>query len=86
VQRGTADLAFGPVPADPPGTVVPVGDEELVLVVPFDDRLAGRTTVPSRRRPARPRTRRRPGPAEAGPGLRVGRSDRSERATGIEPA
>lgn len=45
VQRGTADLAFGPVPADPPGTVVPVGEEELVLVVPFDDRLAGRTTV-----------------------------------------
>ncbi|QHA07473.1 LysR family transcriptional regulator [Streptomyces broussonetiae] len=45
VQRGTADLAFGPPPADPPGTVVPVGEEELVLVVPFDDRLAGRTTV-----------------------------------------
>ncbi|MER6031279.1 LysR family transcriptional regulator [Streptomyces sp. NPDC001851] len=45
VQRGTADLAFGPEPADPPGTVVPVGEEELVLVVPFDDRLAGRTTV-----------------------------------------
>ncbi|OLZ67578.1 LysR family transcriptional regulator [Streptomyces sp. IMTB 2501] len=45
VQRGTADLAFGPEPTDPPGTVVPVGEEELVLVVPFDDPLAGRTTV-----------------------------------------
>ncbi|AOR31439.1 LysR family transcriptional regulator [Streptomyces fodineus] len=45
VHRGTADLAFGPEPADPPGTVVPVGEEEVVLVVPFDDRLAGRTTV-----------------------------------------
>ncbi|MEU5534242.1 LysR family transcriptional regulator [Streptomyces sp. NPDC020362] len=45
VQRGTADLAVGPEPAGPPGTVVPVGEEEVVLVVPFDDRLAGRTTV-----------------------------------------
>ncbi|MER6732286.1 LysR family transcriptional regulator [Streptomyces puniciscabiei] len=45
VQRGTADLAFGPEPAGRPGTVVPVGEEEVVLVVPFDDRLAGRTTV-----------------------------------------
>ena len=45
VQRGTADLAVGPAPAGPPGTVVPVGEEEVVLVVPFDDRLAGRTTV-----------------------------------------
>ncbi|MCF3136012.1 LysR family transcriptional regulator [Streptomyces olivochromogenes] len=45
VERGTADLAVGPAPDDWPGTVVPVGEEELVLVVPFDDRLAGRTTV-----------------------------------------
>ncbi|ANP50243.1 DNA-binding transcriptional LysR family regulator [Streptomyces griseochromogenes] len=45
VQRGTADLAVGPEPAGPTGTVVPVGEEEVVLVVPFDDRLAGRTTV-----------------------------------------
>lgn len=45
VQRGTADLAVGPEPAGWPGTVVPVGEEEVVLVVPFDDRLAGRTTV-----------------------------------------
>ncbi|MFJ9862706.1 LysR family transcriptional regulator [Streptomyces sp. NPDC101165] len=45
VQRGTADLAIGPEPVGAPGTVVAVGDEEVVLVVPFDDRLAGRTTV-----------------------------------------
>jgi DNA-binding transcriptional LysR family regulator len=45
VQRGTADLAVGPEAADPSGTVVPLGEEEIVLVVPFDDRLAGRTTV-----------------------------------------
>ncbi|MFE1884073.1 LysR family transcriptional regulator [Streptomyces diastatochromogenes] len=45
VQRGTADLAIGPEPVGSPGTVVPVGEEELVLVVPFDDRLAGRTRV-----------------------------------------
>jgi DNA-binding transcriptional LysR family regulator len=45
VERGTADLAVGPAPADWPGTVVPVGEEEAVLVVPFDDRFAGRTTV-----------------------------------------
>lgn len=45
VQRGTADLAVGPEPVGRAGTVVPVGEEEVVLVVPFDDRLAGRTTV-----------------------------------------
>ncbi|MGW1744103.1 LysR family transcriptional regulator [Streptomyces sp. NPDC002092] len=45
IERGTADLAVGPAPADCPGTVVPVGEEEAVLVVPFDDRFAGRTTV-----------------------------------------
>ncbi|GGW49125.1 LysR family transcriptional regulator [Streptomyces caelestis] len=45
VERGAADLAVGPAPADWPGTVVPVGEEGIVLVVPFDDRFAGRTTV-----------------------------------------
>jgi DNA-binding transcriptional LysR family regulator len=45
VERGTADLAVGPAPAHWPGTVLPVGQEEIVLVVPFDDRFAGRTTV-----------------------------------------
>lgn len=45
VRRGTADLAIGPEPAEPVGTVVPIGAEEIVLVVPFDDRLAGRSTV-----------------------------------------
>ncbi|GHD02631.1 LysR family transcriptional regulator [Streptomyces violarus] len=45
VERGAADLAVGPAPADWPGTVVPVGEEDIVLVVPFDDRFAGRTKV-----------------------------------------
>ncbi|MFI7019026.1 LysR family transcriptional regulator [Streptomyces sp. NPDC050164] len=45
VERGAADLAVGPAPADWPGTVVPVGEEDIILVVPFDDRFAGRTTV-----------------------------------------
>ncbi|MFE7855838.1 LysR family transcriptional regulator [Streptomyces sp. NPDC057403] len=45
VERGTADLAVGPAPSGWAGTVVPVGEEEAVLVVPFDDRFAGRTTV-----------------------------------------
>ncbi|MFC8429006.1 LysR substrate-binding domain-containing protein [Streptomyces sp. NPDC057253] len=45
VERGTADLAVGPAPAHRPATVVPVGEEEIVLAVPFDDRFAGRTTV-----------------------------------------
>ncbi|MGW0814376.1 LysR family transcriptional regulator [Streptomyces viridiviolaceus] len=45
VARGTADLAVGPPPRDWSGTVVPVGQEDIVLVVPFDDRFAGRTTV-----------------------------------------
>ncbi|MEV5438835.1 LysR family transcriptional regulator [Streptomyces sp. NPDC052682] len=45
VERGAADLAVGPGPRAWPGTVVPVGEEELVLVVPFDDRFAGRTSV-----------------------------------------
>jgi DNA-binding transcriptional LysR family regulator len=45
VERGTADLAVGPAPAHWPGTVEPVGEEEIVLAVPFDDRFAGRTTV-----------------------------------------
>ncbi|WP_093798444.1 LysR family transcriptional regulator [Streptomyces sp. Wb2n-11] len=46
LERGVADLAVGPAP--PPrwqGPVVPVGEEEIVLVVAFDDRLAGRTSV-----------------------------------------
>jgi DNA-binding transcriptional LysR family regulator len=45
VERGTADLAVGPAPAGWAGTVVPFGQEEIVLVVPFDDRFANRTTV-----------------------------------------
>ncbi|OIK27524.1 LysR family transcriptional regulator [Streptomyces malaysiense] len=45
VRRGTADLAVGPEPAEPIGAVVPIGAEEIVLVVPFDERLAGRSAV-----------------------------------------
>ena len=45
VERGAADLGVGPAPKEWPGSVVPVGEEEIVLVVPFDDRFAGRTTV-----------------------------------------
>ncbi|MFG2670035.1 MULTISPECIES: LysR family transcriptional regulator [unclassified Streptomyces] len=45
IERGTADLAVGPPPADWPGHLVPIGEESIVLVVPFDDRLAGRASV-----------------------------------------
>lgn len=45
LERGTADLAVGHPPARRPGPVVPVGEEEIVLVVPFDDALAGRASV-----------------------------------------
>ncbi|MER6997110.1 LysR family transcriptional regulator [Streptomyces sp. NPDC000410] len=45
LERGTADLAVGPPPERWSGPVLRVGDEEIVLVVPFDDRLAGRSTV-----------------------------------------
>ncbi|MFI5722256.1 LysR family transcriptional regulator [Streptomyces cyaneofuscatus] len=45
VERGVADLALGPVPERWSGPLVPVGEEEIVLVVPFDDPLAGRPSV-----------------------------------------
>lgn len=45
VERGTADLGVGPPPKDWTGTVLTVGEEQYVLVVPFDDPFAGRTTV-----------------------------------------
>lgn len=45
VERGVADLALGPAPQYWTGSVIPVGEEEIVLAVPFDDHLAGRTTV-----------------------------------------
>ncbi|MGW2590988.1 LysR family transcriptional regulator [Streptomyces sp. NPDC001515] len=45
VERGTADLAVGPPPAGWPGPVVPIGAEDIVLVVPADDPLAGRASV-----------------------------------------
>ncbi|MEU4506131.1 LysR family transcriptional regulator [Streptomyces sp. NPDC024089] len=54
LERGTADLAVGPPPAHWPGPVVPVGEEEIVLVVPFDDPLAGRASVHLRELADRP--------------------------------
>ncbi|MGW1406583.1 LysR family transcriptional regulator [Streptomyces sp. NPDC002403] len=54
LERGTADLAVGPPPAHWPGPVVPVGEEDIVLVVPFDDPLAGRTSVRLRELADRP--------------------------------
>ncbi|MEV6956293.1 LysR family transcriptional regulator [Streptomyces sp. NPDC051183] len=45
LERGVADLAVGPEPKEWSGPVLPVGREELVLVVPFDDPLAGRGAV-----------------------------------------
>ncbi|NGO74958.1 LysR family transcriptional regulator [Streptomyces sp. YC504] len=37
VERGVADLAIGPRPAHWTGAVTGVGEEEIVLAVPFDD-------------------------------------------------
>ncbi|ALC19993.1 RuBisCO operon transcriptional regulator [Streptomyces pristinaespiralis] len=45
IERGTADLAVGPAPRHWQGPVVPFDEEEIVLVVPFDDGLAGRAFV-----------------------------------------
>ncbi|MCT9093432.1 LysR family transcriptional regulator [Streptomyces sp. ASQP_92] len=45
LERGAADLAVGPAPQRWEGPVVPVGEEEIALVVAFDDPLAGRSSV-----------------------------------------
>ncbi|MEU8887632.1 LysR family transcriptional regulator [Streptomyces sp. NPDC048442] len=45
VERGVADLAVGPEPKHWAGPVVHFGREDIVLVVAFDDPLAGRTSV-----------------------------------------
>ncbi|OKK16192.1 LysR family transcriptional regulator [Streptomyces sp. CB00455] len=45
LERGAADLAVGPEPKDWTGPLIPAGREEIVLVVPFDDPLAGRAAV-----------------------------------------
>ncbi|MGW7315090.1 LysR family transcriptional regulator [Streptomyces sp. NPDC054865] len=45
LERGVADLAVGPEPVRWPGPLRRIGREELVLVVPFDDPLAGRGAV-----------------------------------------
>ncbi|MFD9823697.1 LysR family transcriptional regulator substrate-binding protein, partial [Streptomyces violascens] len=42
---GPADGAAGPPPLHGAGPVVPVGEEEIALVVAFDDPLAGRSSV-----------------------------------------
>ncbi|CAL9630689.1 HTH-type transcriptional regulator CynR [Streptomyces sp. enrichment culture] len=45
LERGAADLAVGPEPKDWTGPLVRVGREELVIVVPSGDPLAGRGAV-----------------------------------------
>ncbi|MEU9299615.1 LysR family transcriptional regulator [Streptomyces sp. NPDC048269] len=45
LERGVADVAVGPEPKEWTGPLLPVGREELIIVVPFDDPLAGRGTV-----------------------------------------
>lgn len=45
LERGTADLAVGPRPRRWEGPVIDVGDEEIALIVPFDDPLAARSSV-----------------------------------------
>ncbi|GAA2446639.1 LysR family transcriptional regulator [Streptomyces macrosporus] len=45
LERGVADLAVGYRPEAWPGPVVDVGEEEIVVVLPHDDPLAGRETV-----------------------------------------
>lgn len=45
LERGVADLAVGPEPAGWAGPLLRIGREELVIVVPFDDPLAGRAAV-----------------------------------------
>ncbi|WP_312018472.1 LysR family transcriptional regulator [Streptomyces sp. I05A-00742] len=44
MDRGVADIAVGPRPEGWQGPVVSLGEEEILLVVPHDDPLAGRTT------------------------------------------
>ncbi|MFD5617849.1 LysR family transcriptional regulator [Streptomyces yangpuensis] len=45
LERGVADLAVGPEPAEWTGPLLPLGPEELVVVVPSGDPLAGRGAV-----------------------------------------
>lgn len=45
MERGVADVAVGPRPADWRGPIVPLGEEEIVLIMPPDDPLAGRAAV-----------------------------------------
>ncbi|AJT63675.1 hypothetical protein T261_1990 [Streptomyces lydicus] len=45
MARGVADVAVGPRPDDWPGPVTVVGQEEIVLVVPYDDPLAARRSI-----------------------------------------
>ncbi|MEU5585449.1 LysR family transcriptional regulator [Streptomyces chrestomyceticus] len=45
MERGVADLAVGPRPEQWPGPVTVVGTEEMVMVLPPGDPLAGRAAV-----------------------------------------
>ncbi|MEU8826609.1 LysR family transcriptional regulator [Streptomyces sp. NPDC048636] len=45
MERGVADLAVGHHPKDWPGPVVPLGREEIVVVVPDGDPMAGRESI-----------------------------------------
>ncbi|QKV97520.1 LysR family transcriptional regulator [Streptomyces sp. NA02950] len=45
MERGVADLAIGHRPKDWPGPVAPLGREEIVVVVPDGDPLAGRKSI-----------------------------------------
>lgn len=46
VRSGVGDIALGPVPEEWPGEVERLGFEELVVVVPASDPLAGEGTAP----------------------------------------
>jgi len=45
VRNGVGDLAIGPSPAGWPGALEPIGWEELVVVLPLSDPLAGSRTL-----------------------------------------
>jgi DNA-binding transcriptional LysR family regulator len=46
VRNGVGDIALGPVPAGWSGPLEPLGCEELVVVLPLSDPLAGESTIP----------------------------------------
>jgi DNA-binding transcriptional LysR family regulator len=46
VRAGVGDIALGPVPTSWSGPLEPLGAEELVVVLPASDPLAGKDTIP----------------------------------------